>query len=168
MRKLPSNSLRIATALAAGLVAFLGLLGFQISGQSLANYPLSATNAAVAPHHISAHHVDAKTGAWTKQAPCGDTAGFQQVNLSSLPKEATDTVNRIKSGGPFPYPQDGQTFTNREGVLPDCAEGYYKEYTVVTPGSPNRGARRFVVGEHGEYFYTGDHYASFQLTNINA
>ncbi|KEI43003.1 ribonuclease domain-containing protein [Saccharopolyspora rectivirgula] len=102
------------------------------------------------------------------QAECGDTSGFTRVNLSDLPPEATDTVNLIQQGGPFPYPQDGQVFQNREGILPDCELGYYREYTVETPGSDDRGARRFVVGEGGEYFYTDDHYESFRLTNINA
>lgn len=97
------------------------------------------------------------------QAECGDTSGFEQVPLSELPPEATDTYELIQSDGPFPYPEDGSTFYNREGLLPDCAEGYYAEYTVETPGSDDRGARRIVAGDGGEYFYTDDHYASFVL-----
>ncbi|MQA09462.1 MAG: ribonuclease [Pseudonocardiaceae bacterium] len=102
------------------------------------------------------------------QAECGDTSGFDQVALSSLPPEASDTVDLIKAGGPYPYPQDGTVFENREGLLPDCEEGYYHEYTVETPGSPDRGARRIVTGSDGEYFYTEDHYESFVLVDINA
>ncbi|MGH3436221.1 MAG: ribonuclease domain-containing protein [Sciscionella sp.] len=98
------------------------------------------------------------------QAGCGDTSGFTVVELSALPPQAADTVGLIKAGGPFPYPNnDGVVFTNREGILPSCASTYYREYTVVTPGASNRGARRIVTGNGGEYFYTGDHYASFEL-----
>ncbi|TCC10660.1 ribonuclease domain-containing protein [Kribbella soli] len=85
--------------------------------------------------------------------------------LSSLPSQAADTLDLIHSGGPFPYDQDGTVFSNREGILPDESSGYYHEYTVITPGSPDRGARRLVGGgalttpEH--VYYTGDHYASF-------
>jgi len=142
-----SISSKAMKVLLAGLLAIAGLFG--ASTAAVAAAPASAPVLAQAP-------------------ACGDTAGFQKVNLSALPKEATDTVNLIKSGGPFPFPQDGQEFTNREGILPDCGDGYYKEYTVITPGSDDRGARRFVVGEKGEYFYTEDHYESFSLTNINA
>jgi ribonuclease T1 len=141
MKRITSKTAQI---LLAGLLAVAGLVGFQASALS------AAPVAAVA------------------QAPCGETSGFQKVDLSALPPEATDTVNLIKQGGPYPYPQDGQVFQNREGILPDCADGYYREYTVKTPGSDDRGARRFVVGNGGEYFYTEDHYETFRLTNINA
>ena len=68
----------------------------------------------------------------------------------------------IDSGAPLPYEQDGATFQNREGLLPDEPIGYYREYTVPTPGSDDRGARRLVIGEGGETYYTNDHYASFE------
>ncbi|GAA4619518.1 hypothetical protein GCM10023108_44810 [Saccharopolyspora hordei] len=131
--------------LLAGLLAVVGLVGF-------------STGAVSAP----------VTAPVAVQAPCGDTSGFEKVNLSDLPAEAAETVDLIQQGGPFPYPQDGTVFENREGILPDCETGYYHEYTVETPGSDDRGARRFVVGEGGEYFYTDDHYESFKLTDINA
>ncbi|RSM85472.1 ribonuclease [Kibdelosporangium aridum] len=102
------------------------------------------------------------------QATCGDTSGFTRVNLSALPSQATDTVRLIQRGGPFPYPQDGTVFQNRERLLPLCSTGYYHEYTVKTPGSSTRGARRIVTGNAGEYFYTSDHYRSFRLVNIRA
>jgi ribonuclease T1 len=79
-----------------------------------------------------------------------------------LPPEAHDTIELIDEGGPFPYDKDGTTFQNREGILPDRQMGYYAEYTVITPGSPDRGARRIVAGADGEMYYTDDHYASFQ------
>ncbi|MFG2907197.1 ribonuclease [Kitasatospora sp. NPDC048286] len=86
------------------------------------------------------------------------------VCLSALPPQATDTLDLIASDGPFPYSQDGVVFQNREGVLPGESYGYYHEYTVVTPGSPTRGARRIVTGQaYQEDYYTGDHYATFSL-----
>jgi ribonuclease T1 len=145
MRLISSKAAKI---LLAGLITVVGLLGFQGGA-------VSAVPSAPAPHAVAG-------------APCGDTSQFEKVNLSQLPPEATDTVNLIKKGGPYPYPQDGTVFDNREGILPDCEQGYYREYTVKTPGEDDRGARRFVVGERGEYFYTADHYESFKLTNINA
>lgn len=102
------------------------------------------------------------------QASCGDTSGFDMVALSALPPEATDTYDLIQQDGPYPYSQDGTVFSNREGLLPSCSSGYYHEYTVVTPGSSTRGTRRIITGDGGEYFYTGDHYASFQLIDVNA
>ncbi|MCP2255439.1 Guanyl-specific ribonuclease Sa [Prauserella aidingensis] len=97
------------------------------------------------------------------QAECGDTSGFDTTPLGCLPSEATDTYELIQSDGPYPYPEDDTVFQNREGLLPDCDEGYYREYTVETPGLDHRGARRIVAGSGGEHFYTDDHYASFVL-----
>jgi len=86
---------------------------------------------------------------------------------SALPAEARDTLARIKAGGPFLYARDGVVFRNREGLLPQRQRGYYREYTVRTPGARDRGARRIVGGRCGhsgcmEYFYTDDHYRSFK------
>ncbi len=88
--------------------------------------------------------------------------GLTWVSLDSLPPEAADTVEAIATGGPFLYDQDGATFENREGVLPDRPPGAYAEYTVITPGSSDRGARRIVAGDPGELFWTADHYDSFE------
>lgn len=88
---------------------------------------------------------------------------FQQdVSLKTLPEEATRTVALIRSNGPFPYARDGATFGNREGQLPRHERGYYREYTVKTPGASGRGARRIVAGRGGELYYTDDHYRSFR------
>jgi guanyl-specific ribonuclease Sa len=84
------------------------------------------------------------------------------IRLDRLPKEAHDTIRLIARNGPFPYRQDGVVFENREGRLPRKPGGYYREYTVVTPGSPDRGARRLVRGSQEELFYTDDHYDSFR------
>ena len=90
------------------------------------------------------------------------------VSLASLPPEARTTHRLILAGGPFPYRKDGTVFGNRERLLPRAERGFYREYTVSTPGSRDRGARRIVCG--GERptapeacFYTADHYASFKL-----
>ena len=90
-----------------------------------------------------------------------------QVSVSSLPAEAQQTVRLIHNGGPFPYPKDGIVFGNNERLLPGKARGYYREYTVPTPGSHDRGARRVVCGgtqprNPDTCYYTADHYASFR------
>lgn len=96
-----------------------------------------------------------------------DHPAIHTVSLSSLPPQATTTVRLIEHGGPFPYPDnDGVTFYNDEGLLPSEPQGYYREYTVPTPGSPDRGARRIVTGRGGQFYYTGDHYDSFQRVDI--
>lgn len=90
------------------------------------------------------------------------------VALSSLPPQAADTVRLIQHGGPFPYPDnDGVAFHNFEHLLPSEPDGYYREYTVPTPGSPDRGARRIITGRNGAFYYTGDHYESFSLVDIH-
>jgi ribonuclease T1 len=82
-------------------------------------------------------------------------------DVSTGDAEIGRVLQAIESGAPLPHEEDGQTFQNREGLLPDQPVGYYREYTVETPGSPDRGARRLVIGEGGETYYTDDHYASF-------
>ncbi|HZN21279.1 MAG TPA: ribonuclease domain-containing protein [Gaiellaceae bacterium] len=89
-------------------------------------------------------------------------SGLRWIAAAALPSQARATLALIAAGGPFPYGRDGSAFQNREGLLPDGARGYYREYTVVTPGSDDRGARRIVAGAGGERYYTDDHYASFR------
>ena len=89
------------------------------------------------------------------------------VALASLPAEARLTEQLIRSRGPFPYAKDGNVFANREKQLPRQSRGFYREYTVTTPGSRDRGARRIVCGGREAAapeacYYTGDHYASFK------
>ncbi|MEU2616778.1 ribonuclease [Streptomyces sp. NPDC007157] len=89
------------------------------------------------------------------------------ICYSDLPSQAYDTLDLIASGGPFPYSQDGVVFRNQEGVLPSQASGYYHEYTVKTPGSSTRGARRIVTGKKTqEDYYTADHYVTFDLVDF--
>lgn len=88
-------------------------------------------------------------------------SGLPIVQVADLPPEAAQTLSLIDAGGPYPYDSDGITFENREDILPAQDEGYYKEYTVETPGSDDRGARRIVTGSNGELYWTDDHYFSF-------
>ena len=88
------------------------------------------------------------------------------VRVAELPRQGQETYELIRRGGPFPYDKDGTVFGNRERLLPIERRGYYREYTVKTPGSRDRGARRIVCGgpartPHACY-YTADHYASFR------
>ena len=85
------------------------------------------------------------------------------VPAAALPAEAQATLNLIDAGGPFPYRRDGIVFQNRERRLPEQPRGYYREYTVPTPESADRGARRIVTGDKPPlvFYYTADHYKSF-------
>lgn len=89
-------------------------------------------------------------------------AEVPQVRMEQLPPEAHATLRLIERGGPFPYRRDGTVFGNRERLLPIHSHGYYREYTVPTPGARDRGARRIVAGSRDERYYTADHYRSFQ------
>lgn len=96
-----------------------------------------------------------------------DVVPANAVALSQLPLEARTTYRLVRSGGPFPYAKDGLVFGNRESVLPRRPPGYYREYTVRTPGAADRGARRIVCGGYttsrpDACFFTGDHYTSFR------
>jgi ribonuclease T1 len=84
------------------------------------------------------------------------------IRLSDLPTEARATLALIRAGGPFPHARDGSVFANREGLLPPAPRGTYREYTVMTPGRRDRGARRIVAVKRAEFYYTEDHYSSFR------
>lgn len=99
------------------------------------------------------------TGATPRRTP---DSGLPTVPESALPREAHRTLARIHAGGPFPYRQDDQTFGNRERLLPARPGGYYREYTVETPGEDDRGPRRIIAGAGGDLYWTSDHYASFR------
>ena len=112
---------------------------------------------AVAVSAVSAAAVHAK----------GPVTASDSVALAELPHEAQQTDRLIRAGGPFPYARDGTTFGNRERQLPRRERGYYREYTVPTPGASNRGARRIVCGgtpvrQPEVCYYSDDHYASFR------
>lgn len=108
---------------------------------------------------------------WAAQrdAPAPQVAGRHANAAGSrapawLPAAARDTLASIERGGPYPYRQDGSVFHNRERRLPPRADGWYREYTVPTPGARDRGARRIVAGGQppSEFFYSDDHYRSFR------
>jgi len=95
-----------------------------------------------------------------------DAGGQAAVRVADLPRQGRETYELIRQGGPFPYDKDGSVFFNRERLLPIEKRGYWREYTVMTPGSRDRGARRIVCGGPARVphacFYTADHYASFR------
>jgi ribonuclease T1 len=100
--------------------------------------------------------------------PNNEAASVAIVLVTELPREAQETYRTIRKGGPFPYEKDGTVFGNRERLLPRQDRGFYREYTVRTPGARNRGARRIVCGgpvpaEPKACYYTQDHYASFRM-----
>ncbi len=99
---------------------------------------------------------------WQPIAQAGVNESLQTIYITNLPVEAKNTLSLIKQGGPFPYPRDGIVFGNRERQLPAQSRGYYREYTVKTPGVRSRGARRIVCGVVPECYYTDDHYQSFK------
>ncbi|MSO79146.1 MAG: ribonuclease N1 [Acidimicrobiia bacterium] len=106
----------------------------------------------------------------TPNAPTSDTRGSEStrhsdlptISVNELPDEAVDVLALIDDDGPFAHSQDGAIFQNREGILPSRGSSHYREYTVETPGSSDRGARRIVAGADDERYYTDDHYESFR------
>ncbi|PTT93137.1 ribonuclease N1 [Pelomonas sp. HMWF004] len=116
-------------------------------------------------------------GALAKEAPSNGTStatpALADIALSALPAQAQETHRLVLAGGPFPYAKDGVVFGNRERLLPRKARGFYREYTVKTPGARNRGARRLVCGgvpptTPEVCYYTDDHYASFKRIRADA
>lgn len=161
---------RLGVAVGLMLVAFVLLLtgcgGTAGTAQSSA---VGASSAAVTkPPPSSKATASAKASAkpsaaaTSRLAPSAPTTDLDTIAIDQLPPEAVTTLQLIASDGPFPYSRDGVTFGNREGILPKEPNGFYAEYTVVTPGSKDRGARRIVAGDDGSRFYTDDHYASFE------
>jgi ribonuclease T1 len=108
------------------------------------------------------------TGSLAQSRSLTDPAGgsTDAISVVELLRQGRETYELIRQGGPFPYEKDGAVFGNRERLLPNERRGFYREYTVITPGSRDRGARRIVCGgpkraPHACY-YTADHYASFR------
>lgn len=114
--------------------------------------PTSATSAPAAAPPSSA-----------KPSGVQNTSGLAAIRESQLPAEGRRTLALIRQGGPYPYSRDGVTFGNFERILPRKASGYYREYTVPTPGESDRGARRIVAGQAGDKYYSADHYGSFKF-----
>lgn len=57
----------------------------------------------------------------------------------------------------------GNRFGNYEGLLPEAEGRTYTECDINTLGASGRGAERIVFSNDGLIYYTGDHYASFEL-----
>jgi ribonuclease T1 len=104
----------------------------------------------------------------TPDVPGARESGLRTQPLCALPPEVAAAARAIQAGGPFQYQQDGATFRNAEQHLPSKPLGYYREYTVPTPGSADRGARRLIAGSSGEFYYTADHYVSFVVVDTRA
>jgi ribonuclease T1 len=142
---------RGGTLAALALLALYVLLGGDLDlpgggGDSTTSSTTTPTVAAPVP----------TTETQQEEQPSGD------ARISEREAAAISAVlAKIESGESLPYEQDGTTFSNREGLLPEQPAGHYKEYTVETPGSDDRGARRLVIGAGGETYYTNDHYRSF-------
>lgn len=155
-RNVPRSLLRVlgAVFLCAALVGAVGC-----SGKNPA--PAAATTDAspgplvdAAPSGAASSAVPVPTPGWAK--------GMATVRAGALPQQARDVLALIDKGGPYQYRQDGTVFGNFEKVLPKQKRGHYHEFTVRTPGERDRGARRIVTGEGGEFFYTDDHYKTFK------
>jgi ribonuclease T1 len=141
------------------VVIAVGMLLGRFTGGDLAGSPASSPS--TSPPAVSAPASPA-----TVDVPVsGSTdpvSGLTRVAASELPEQARATLRRIDLGGPYRYVQDGTTFNNYERLLPPRPRGYYTEYTVPTPGSDDRGPRRIVAGEDGDFYWTKDHYSHFE------
>jgi ribonuclease T1 len=135
------------------LLALL-LLGVLLAGGYLVSAVRSHDTARSAPGPVAA-----RSG--SVASPSRDADGLPTVRSGDLPPEARQVLRLIDAGGPFPYAQDGTVFGNVERLLPRHPRGWYHEYTVPTPGSRDRGARRIIAGRDGARYYTADHYESF-------
>jgi ribonuclease T1 len=116
---------------------------------------LLVAGGALGRHALSAPPVD------DRPSVVASAAGLPVRALSQLPPQVARVWQLIQHGGSFPYRQDGTVFGNRERRLPPRRFGFYREYTVPTPGEHGRGPRRLITGDAAELYYTGDHYVSF-------
>lgn len=158
----------------AGLVAGLIALVLVVGGIFLFNKLTGHDDGAAAASNSTKSSAKASTSAKSSTKPTAASSAaannpskLPAVKASALPQEAQQTLALIAKGGPYPYDRDGINFGNFEGVLPKKSSGYYKEYTVKTLGSSDRGARRVIVSDGGEKYYTDDHYASFSFIQEN-
>jgi len=126
----------------------------------LAGLVLVLSLAQARSHH--SHQPAQSTSNESSQSFAREEVAGDSILVAQLPSEGRETLQLIKRGGPFPYPRDGVVFSNFERILPKQQRGYYREYTVKTPGISHRGARRIVCGEVPECYYTADHYKSFK------
>ncbi|MBQ1523252.1 MAG: ribonuclease, partial [Erysipelotrichaceae bacterium] len=57
----------------------------------------------------------------------------------------------------------GDSFANREGLLPKKSGRSYYECDIDTLGKKSRGDKRIIYSNDGLVYYTDDHYESFTL-----
>ncbi|WP_327282482.1 guanine-specific ribonuclease N1 and T1 [Streptomyces sp. NBC_00597] len=150
-RDVPQSLLRCVVGALFLCVALAGVTGCGGVKAAPPSAAAGVSSGADAPASPSAR---VSVPAWAK--------GMATVRADALPAQARDVLALIDKGGPYPYRQDGTVFGNFEKVLPRQKRGYYHEFTVNTPGERDRGARRIVTGEGGEFFYTDDHYDTFK------
>ena len=143
-------------AFAALVIAVVVLVVAMVGGGSL-----TAQTTTPEPGSASTSPTAASTAA--SKPAAANPSSLPAINASQLPKEARQTLALIAKGGPYPYDRDGVNFGNFEGLLPKKSGGFYKEYTVPTPGESDRGARRIIVGKDSAKYYTPDHYESFKF-----
>ena len=169
--KLPQAGLgqRIAT-IALLLLALIAAIALLSRGSGEGSSPGASRSPFTAQSYGTSSSASDGAGRSTSSSAASSTAtrtdapddGLETVRLAQLPREARATVALIDDGGPYPYRRDGVVFGNRERILPRQASGWYHEYTVRTPGSSDRGARRIVTGKDGTMYYTDDHYETFR------
>ncbi|WP_018548988.1 ribonuclease domain-containing protein [Streptomyces sp. LaPpAH-108] len=153
----PRAPLPLVPRLFAGLLVVLSVLLAGCADPGAGTAPPGVTRTTVAATSSAA----VSSGPSTASAPSW-AKGMATVPASRLPVEAQRTLTLIDKGGPYPYTRDGIVFGNYEGLLPQHPRGYYHEYTVPTPDSRTRGARRLITGQGTEIYYTDDHYNSFR------
>lgn len=179
-----SRRSQLISTLVVLAVVIAGLLLINRSSDSSSGGPATRTTAGAADTRAADSPGAGRTGGapdtgtrdtGTRDSRTDDTgasrdpdSGLAWVEVSALPAQAADTLALIRAGGPYPFPRnDDQTYFNNNRVLPRHPDGYYREYTVITPGAGNRGARRIIAGQAGELYYTGDHYDSFRRIREN-
>jgi len=154
-RVLLAGALLLCVALVAGVLFLQGTRGS-------AGDPGATAAATATPQPTTTQPTTTQATTLAPEVTHTPRSGLPRVAESALPEEARETLRLIDDGGPYPFRQDDGTFFNREGHLPAQGRGYYREYTVQTPRSPDRGARRIVAGADGDLYYTDDHYDSFR------
>lgn len=159
---------RLSTLIGALLtlaVLVLVVAGIPRTGDSpsTATSPAHTSAAASAKPSASAKSSGGPAAARPTGTGVANPSRLPEVKASELPAEARQVLVLIARGGPYPYSRDNITFGNFERVLPQKPSGYYREFTVPTPGESDRGARRIIAGDAGEKYYTADHYSSFSF-----
>jgi ribonuclease T1 len=155
----PSSMVRIVVGALLVLVVG-GLIGWSLRGASSSSTTAPSASARATQ---AAGQRPTTTTTTKKPSKCVPISGVDMVSVDKLPSQAIDTLQSIAAGPPYPFKKDGVVFQNRERILPKESKSYYHEFTVVTPGSSDRGAKRIIVGGCDERWYTEDHYATFRL-----